>query len=718
MAERRIDPRLEVTETRQGRRPGDTYIRRVRPYDELFQRGDEGELIATERTVLDRPGWTRTLRKLRTILIGRPISTEREEHERLTKLKALAIFSSDNISSSAYATEEMMRILVIAGIGAISLTMPLTIVICLVLAIVATSYWQTIRAYPNGASSYLVSSDNLGSTAGLAAGAALLIDYTLTVAVSVSAAVAAITSVIPELFPERVLIAVAIVAVLMLGNLRGVRESGTIFMAPTYLYIVLILGMVGIGLVRLATGTLPDYAPPAEWLTAEGGPQALTIFLILRAFSSGAAALTGVEAISDGVPAFKPPEWRNARITLVWAAAIFATLFLGISFMAATIGIVPDPSEEQTVLSQIARLLVGDGVFFILIQVATVLVLALAANTAFADFPRLSSFMARDDFMPRQFAFRGERLAFTTGIVALSSLAALLLVGFGASVTALIPLYTLGVFLAFTLSQSSMVVRWWRRRERGWLRGLAINGLGAVTTGVIALIVIESKFLAGAWMVVLAIPLLVLLMLGIRSHYRSVDLALRRRPPLSTRDEADRDRPDRAAGRGGALGPVLRDVRLTRCHRGPCHERRRWRRRRFVPSGRSGRAARSSSSSSRRTARWSDRCSPTSTCSSGTIHPDRSWSCSPSSSRATGGRTCCTTRPPSGSSSGCSPVRTRSWRTCPTTSAARRPDGLKGAAGPCPTRRYCGRGRAPAERVDRGADGVCPGSANSASSRP
>ena len=221
------------TETRQGRRPGDTYIRRVRPYDELFQRSDEGELIATERTVLDRPGWTRTLRRVRTILIGRPISSEREEHERLTKLKALAIFSSDNISSSAYATEEMMRILVIAGVGAISLTMPLTVLICAVLAIVATSYWQTIRAYPNGASSYLVSSDNLGSTAGLVAGAALLIDYTLTVAVSVSAAVAAITSVVPELFPERVLIAVAIVFLLMLGNLRGVRESGTIFMAPT-----------------------------------------------------------------------------------------------------------------------------------------------------------------------------------------------------------------------------------------------------------------------------------------------------------------------------------------------------------------------------------------------------------------------------------------------------------------------------------------------------
>ena len=533
MTDRRIDPHLEVREARRGRLPGDAYVKIVRPYEEIFERGESGELIATERTVLDRPGWTRTLRRLRTVLIGRPIHRDLEEHERLSKTKALAIFSSDNISSSAYATEEMMRILVLAGIGAISFTMPLTITICIVLAIVATSYWQTIRAYPNGASSYLVASDNLGSTAGLVAGAALLIDYTLTVAVSVSAAVAAITSVIPELFPERVLLAVGVVVLLMLGNLRGVRESGSIFMAPTYLYIGAILAMIGVGIIRQATGTLPAYAPPNEWLTAEAGGEALGIFLLLRAFSSGAAALTGVEAISDGVPAFKAPEWRNARITLLWAAGIFATLFLGISSLASTIGVVPDPTEEQTVVSQVSRLVVGDGAFFIVIQVATVLVLALAANTAFADFPRLSSFLARDSFMPRQFGFRGERLAFTTGIVALSGLAALLLWVFDASVTALIPLYTLGVFLAFTLSQSSMVRRWWLRREDGWRRGLVINGAGALTTGVIALIVIESKFLSGAWMVVIAIPLLVLLMLGIRGHYRSVErgLTLARIPP-------------------------------------------------------------------------------------------------------------------------------------------------------------------------------------------
>src|SRR6185312_8261371 len=269
MAERRIDPRLEVTETRQGRRPGDTYIRRVRPYDELFQRSDEGELIATERTVLDRPGWTRALRKVRTILIGRPISSEREEHERLTKLKALAVFSSDNISSSAYATEEMMRVLVVAGIGAFSLVMPLTLVIVAVLAIVATSYRQTIRAYPNGASSYIVASDNLGAPVGLVAAGALLIDYTLTVAVSVSAGVAAITSIVPPLYDWRVPMAVVIVVLLTLGNLRGVRESGTIFMAPTYLYMVAVMGLIAFGLIGLATGIVPPYSPPPEWVAAE-----------------------------------------------------------------------------------------------------------------------------------------------------------------------------------------------------------------------------------------------------------------------------------------------------------------------------------------------------------------------------------------------------------------------------------------------------------------
>ena len=534
-ASRPVNPYLEVREPRKGKRPGDAYVRIVRPFDDEFERTESGHLVATEETLLERSGWQRRLGRIRAALIGRPISSEHEEHERLTKTKALAVFSSDNISSSAYATEEMMRVLVVAGVGAFSLIMPLTLVIAVVLAIVATSYRQTIKAYPNGASSYIVASDNLGPPAGLVAAAALLIDYTLTVAVSVSAGVAAITSIVPPLFEDRVLISVLIVIALTLGNLRGVRESGTIFMAPTYLYLVVVLGMIGYGLVGVATGSIPPYDPPEAWLAAEAGTETLGLFLILRAFSSGAVALTGVEAVSDGVPAFKPPEWRNARITLTWAAALFAILFIGISLLVGTLGIVPDPSEEQTVLSILARHLTGDGPFLVLVQVSTALLLTLAANTSFADFPRLSSFLARDGFMPRQFGWRGDRLAFSTGILALAGLAIVLLVFYQASVTALIPLYTLGVFVAFTLSQSGMVRRWWHRREAGWRRGLVINGLGAITTAVIVLIVASSKFLQGAWLVMIMVPFLVGLMLLIRRHYQVMARAISSGGPLRAR---------------------------------------------------------------------------------------------------------------------------------------------------------------------------------------
>ena len=347
----RIDPHLEVREHKKGIRPGDAYVRIVRPFETEFERGENGHLVATSETLLSPPGFRSVLSGARSFLIGRPISSEREEHERLTKLKALAVFSSDNISSSAYATEEMMRVLAVAGVSAFALVMPLTIVIVVVLAIVATSYRQTIKAYPHGASSYIVASDNLGAPAGLVAAGALLIDYTLTVAVSVSAGVAAITSMVPALLPEKVLIAVVIVVALTLGNLRGVRESGTIFMAPTYLYIVAVLGLITFGLIGLAAGIIPPYTPPPEWVAEEtsGALGALGLLLVLRAFSSGAVALTGVEAVSDGVPAFKPPEWRNARTTLTWAAGLFAVLFVGISLLVSILGIIPDPSEDQTV---------------------------------------------------------------------------------------------------------------------------------------------------------------------------------------------------------------------------------------------------------------------------------------------------------------------------------------------------------------------------------
>jgi amino acid transporter len=532
-APNRIDPHLEVRERRRGLRPGDAYVRIVRPFESEFERGEEGHLVATSETLVVPAGWQHAYARLRGWLIGKPISSEREEHERLTKLKALAVFSSDNISSSAYATEEMMRVLVVAGIGAFSLVMPLTLVIVAVLAIVATSYRQTIRAYPNGASSYIVASDNLGAPVGLVAAAALLIDYTLTVAVSVSAGVAAITSIMPGLYRARVELAVAIVALLTIGNLRGVRESGTIFMAPTYLYIVAVLGLIGFGLVGIATGIVPAYTPPPSWAAQESaGLGVLGLLLVLRAFSSGAVALTGVEAVSDGVPAFKPPEWRNARTTLTAAAILFTTLFVGISFLVSWFGILPDPSEQQTILSILARHLTGGGPYLLLVQVSTALILTLAANTSFADFPRLSSFLARDGFMPRQFGFRGDRLAFSTGIVALAALAVVLLIAFQASVSALIPLYTLGVFVAFTLSQTGMVRRWWVRREEGWRPGLLINGLGALTTAVIVVVVAASKFLAGAWIVMILVPLLVTLMWAIHLHYRRLGQAIAPRSPL------------------------------------------------------------------------------------------------------------------------------------------------------------------------------------------
>lgn len=524
--DQRVDPLLEVRHRGRGRRPGDAYVRIFRPFESRFRRGDEGGLIATERTILERRGWTSSLRRLRTWLIGRPIHREREEHERLSKLKGLAIFSSDNISSSAYGPEEIMRILALAGTGALTLTLPLAGLITLMLAIVTMSYRQTIKAYPQGASSYIVASDNLGSTMGVLAAAALLIGYVVTVAVSVSAGVAAITSIVPEVFAQRVLISVGLVVLIMLGNLRGIRESGTIFMVPTYAYLIVMLAIVGYGVVRVATGSVGEFDAPAAWASVEQGGQAIGLFLILRAFSQGAVALTGVEAISDGVPAFKPPEWKNARTTLTWAAIVFATLFVGIAFLVTVLRIIPDPTEEQTVLSLLVRHLAGDGVILVVAQIATALILVLAANTSFADFPRLSSFLARDGFLPRQFAFRGERLAFTTGIVALSLMAIGLLVGFNASVSGLIPLYTLGVFIAFTLSQTGMLVRWWRRHEPGWRPGLLINGLGAATTAVVAVVVGTSNFLQGAWLVMVLVPLLMVMLMAIHRHYRDLDAAL------------------------------------------------------------------------------------------------------------------------------------------------------------------------------------------------
>ncbi|TMB60997.1 MAG: APC family permease [Chloroflexi bacterium] len=509
---------LDRREEFQGRRPGDRHVRIVRPPE--FRHTAAG-LVATERALERRGGIGRAWSTIHRVLIGRRLATAEEEQERVSRKIGLAIFASDNISSSAYATEETMRVLALAGAGALALTMPLTIAICVVLAIVVLSYLQVIRAYPQGGGSYVVAKENLGVIPGLVAASALLVDYFLTVAVSVAAGVAAVTSAFPDLHPARVAISIALVAFLTIGNLRGIREAGLIFAAPTYLYVLSVLGLLGVGLLRVTSGAVPVAAAPLAAFANEG-TQALTLLLVLRAFASGSVALTGTEAVSNGVQAFKDPPDRNASIVLVAMGSLFATLFVVISYLATTIGITPDASETETVLSLLARSLVGTSPYFYLVQATTAIILILAANTAFNGFPRLASIMATDRFMPRQFAQRGDRLAFSTGIVALAVVSSLLIVAYDASVTGLIPLYTVGVFIAFTLSQTGMVRRWLRLRSRGWLVSAAINALGAFATGVVAIVVGIGKFELGAWMVVAIIPVLVAMLYGINRHYRVI----------------------------------------------------------------------------------------------------------------------------------------------------------------------------------------------------
>ncbi|MEP7041015.1 MAG: APC family permease [Chloroflexota bacterium] len=511
-----------------GGRPGDRYVKVVEPFANDFRRRAPGHLVASEAVLEPTGGFGRLADMLRRALIGRRIASEKELGERIGPFKGLAIFASDNISSSAYATEEIMRVVVVAGAGALAATLPLTMAIVVVLLIVVTSYQQTIRAYPSGGGSYLVASDNLGIGPGLTAAAALLTDYVLTVAVSVAAGVAALTSIFPFLFEQRVVVGVGFIALLWIGNLRGLRESANLFAIPTYIYLVAIFGLLGYGLWLAATGSLPTYHAPPGW--ADAAPlEGLGIVLILRAFAAGSVALTGTEAVSNGVQAFRAPEARNAGVVLILMGSLFATIFLGISFLASQLGVVPDPSEKQTVISQITSTLVGAGTpFHYLIQLSTAFLLILAANTAFAGFPRLASILGKDRFLPRQFQYRGDRLAYSVGIMVLALLAAVLLIGFRGSVTALIPLYTVGVFIAFTLSQTGMVRHWWKLRNevRGWRWRAVLNGAGAVATGVVAIIVGIVKFAFGAWMVLLLIPLLIGLMWAIGKHYRSVERAL------------------------------------------------------------------------------------------------------------------------------------------------------------------------------------------------
>lgn len=492
-------------------------------------------------TVLRRVVEYQPPRSWRTWLIGRPLPTADAPHQTIGKAIGLAVFASDALSSTAYATQEILVILAIAGTTAFGYAFPISLAIVGLLVIVTLSYEQIIHAYPGGGGAYIVARDNLGELPAQAAGAALLTDYILTVAVSVAAGVAQITSAFPPLFPHRVALAVGMVLLIMLINLRGVRESGAIFAVPTYFFLMTMFLTVGMAFFRYLTGALGTVVVPHA-LEMTHAVQPITLFLILHAFSNGTTALTGIEAISNGVTAFKEPRSRNAGITMLWMVAILATLFLSITFLAVVIGAIP--SEEETVISQLARTVhEGRGLLYLATITATTVILIMAANTSFAGFPRLSALMAGDGFLPRQFTYRGSRLVYSRGIMALAAIASLLIAIFHASVTALIPLYAIGVFLSFTLSQAGMARRWWKighlapgeevrergstlHSEPGWGLKMVINGFGAFCTAVVMLIFAITKFRDGAWIVVFLIPVLVVMFSGIHHHYRSLASSL------------------------------------------------------------------------------------------------------------------------------------------------------------------------------------------------
>ena len=512
----------------QGRKPGDRRVRVDRPHAPYFRYTGPGHLTAKQAASAPTTASGRVWASIRGFFVGKPLASEDELGERLSKTKALAIFSSDAISSSAYATEEILRVLILGGVAALAFGIEISIAISILLVAVAISYRQICIAYPSGGGSYTVSRRNIGRTVSLVAASALLIDYVMTVAVSTSSAVEQIVSAFPILFDERVLIGVTAIGLIAIANLRGLREAGNIFAAPTYLFIGSALIMIVVGAFRIVVlGEGSTYGPTiASQLSATAEP--LSILLILRAFAAGAVALTGTEAIATGVPAFKPPEAKNAATTLAVMAALLATLFIGITFLAVNFAILPiDFPEKKTVIAQVAQTVYGDGILFYLFQAFTALLLFLAANTSFNAFPRLLAILAGDGHMPRQFALRGDRLAFSYGIIVLASLAASLIVIFKGSTHLLIPLYAVGVFIDFTISQTGMIRHWLREKSPGYRRRLAINAFGATLTGIVAVIVTAVKFFDGAWIVLVLIPILVGIMSFIGHQYDAQEEELR-----------------------------------------------------------------------------------------------------------------------------------------------------------------------------------------------
>lgn len=506
---------------------------------------------------------------LKRWLVGNPIKTAHAAHERLSKSLALAIFSSNSISSVAYATEEILLVLILAGTAALAWSIPVSLAILFLVIVLTISYRQIIYEYPEGGGAYIVARSNLGEMPALIAAAALMIDYVLTVAVSVAAGVAAITSAIPELFAHREALGLISIVFIVVVNLRGTRESGKFFAIPTYFAIGALGLMVLIGTFRSFTDGVAMLPLPSP---AGGDLENLSLFLILRSFAAGCAAVTGMEVISNGVKAFRSPESENAARTMVWMSVILGSLFMGISWMAYHYGIMA--KEDETVVSQLARLTFGTGVTYYTIQVGTMMLLVLAANSAFAGFPHLASILARDGFMPHQMATFGDRLVFSNGIIILGFFACLLLVVFQGDTHALIPLYAIGVFVSFTLSQAGMVRRWLVKKGLHWRKKLIVNGIGAVTTGIATIIIAVTKFMQGAWIVFLLVAALIMIFRGIRRHYKAVaeQVMLTRdaRPPRPRRNlvlipigavnKAVVRAVDYARSRGGEVRAVLIDV--------------------------------------------------------------------------------------------------------------------------------------------------------------
>ena len=543
-----------VIEERRGNLPGNVRVRIVRPEPSGFRRVHKGVLEATEAVYVPDGFWGRLGYQVKRALIGEPIATAHADQERLTKVKALAVLSSDAISSVAYATEAILINLVAAGSGHLDLVFPISMVIIALMIIVSTSYRQTIPAYPSGGGSYIVAKDNLGTIPGLVAAAALLIDYVLNVSVSVAAGVHNLVSLFGGLSSYVVLIDVLLVIFITILNLRGVRESGTIFAFPTYFFI-------GSALLLIIVGCFKAFVFQHQPLIATFQPtiqavEPLSLFLILRSFATGCSAMTGVEAISNAVPVFHKPEPRNAAITLTWMAAILVTLFLGVTVLVMTFGVQASPSGNPTVVAKIAATVFSGPLVFLfpVFQLATLGILLLSAETSYSGFPRLAFLLARDRFLPHQFAFRGDRLSFSVGIVVLAFLASLLLVAFNGDTNALINLFAVGVFVSFTLSQSGMVLHWWRLRgqQKNWRRSMIINAIGALTTALVAIIISVTKFVEGAWIVVLLIPILVLMFRAIHHHYTHYERERTTDIPLHPQDIRHRlivpiDRLDRAS---------------------------------------------------------------------------------------------------------------------------------------------------------------------------